>query len=56
MLNTLSRPFNLILLSFEDSIKLYHLSNQRKLIQDSNFTYLIKKIQCIFDIEVLQTQ
>ena len=55
MLNTLSKPFNLILLSLDDSIKLYQLSLNSKLIQDSNFNYLIKKIQTIFDTELTPT-
>ena len=55
MLNTLSKPFNAILLSFDDSIKLYQLSLDSILIQDSNFNYLFKKIQRIFDMEITPT-
>ncbi len=55
MLNSLSKPFNLILLSLDDSIKFYQLSLNSKLIQNSNFNYLIKKIQSIFDAEITPT-
>ena len=55
MLNTLSKPFNLILSSLDDSIKLYQLSMNSKIIEDTNFSYIIKKIQTIFDTEVTHT-
>ena len=52
MLNTLSKPFNVILSSLEDSIKLYQLYMNSKVIEDTNFNYIIKKIQSIFDTEI----
>ena len=55
MLNTLSKPFNIILLSLDDTIKLYQISLNSKLIEDSNFTYIIQKIQSIFDTEITPT-
>ena len=49
MLNTLSKPFNSILLSFDNITKLYKLSLNDNLSEDENLSYLIKKIQTIFD-------
>ena len=55
MLNTLSKPFNLILSYLDESIKIYQISMNSKLLEDSNFDYLIKKIQSIFDTETCPT-
>ena len=55
MLNTLSKPFNLILSHLDESIKIYQISMNSKLLEDSNFDYLIKKIQSIFDTETCPT-
>ena len=55
MLNTLSKPFNVILSSLDEPIKLYQLSMNSKIIEDINFNYIIKKIQTIFDTEVTHT-
>ena len=55
MLNTLSKPFNLILSYLDESIKIYQLSMNSKLFEDANFDYLIKKIQNIFDMETSPT-
>ena len=49
MLNTLSKPFNLILSSFDNIAKLYQLSLNDNLDQDENLSYIINKIQNIFD-------
>ena len=49
MLNTLSKPFNLILLSLDNITKLYQLSLNDNLNNDENLNYIINKIQTIFD-------
>ena len=49
MLNTLSKPFNLILSSFDNIAKLYQLSLNDNLEQDENLNYIINKTQNIFD-------
>ena len=49
MLNTLSKPFNLILSSFDNIAKLYQLSLNDNLDQDENLNYIINKAQSIFD-------
>ena len=51
MLNALSKPFNMILLSFDNITKLYQLSLNENINKDENLTYLINKIQNIFDSE-----
>ena len=51
MLNTLSKPFNLILLSIDNITKLYQLSLNDNMNEDENLSYLINKIQNIFDEE-----
>ena len=55
MLNTLSKPFNLILLSLDDSIKLYQMSMNNNIMEDIDFSYILKKIQSIFDTEEIKT-
>ena len=49
MLNTLSKPFNLILSSFDNIAKLYQLSFNDNLDKDENLAYVINKIQNIFE-------
>ena len=49
MLNTLSKPFNSIILSFENITKLYQLSLNDSLDKDDNLNYIINTIQTIFD-------
>ena len=49
MLNTLSKPFNLIFLSLDNITKLYQLSLNDNLNNDENLSYIINKIQNIFD-------
>ena len=49
MLNTLSKPFNLILLSLDNIAKLYQLSLNDNLNSDENLGYIINKIQNIFE-------
>ena len=51
MLNALSKPFNMILLSFDNITKLYQLSLNENINKDDNLTYIINKIQNIFDSE-----
>ena len=55
MLNTLSKPFNLILLSFDNITKLYQLSLNDNLSKDENLSYIINKVQNIFDTSKIST-
>ena len=54
-LNTLSKPFNLILLSLDNITKLYQISLNNNFKEDENVSYIINKIQNIFDIENIST-
>ena len=54
-LNTLSKPFNLILLSLDNITKLYQISLNNNFKDDENVSYIINKIQNIFDIENIST-